>query len=448
MKALLNWLESNRYSGTAVDETATTTTEVEAAIGGNRVFEYEQADGESVRFSYSGDIVFLDSFRSMQLYWTIASASPGTFNATEFEEALDDELITVDGIMDSQEKPPFGSTEIAVNAQRINMDRMMLENEADHPVIEFKDERDRTQRLILGYGLSVNHDDLLNFSAGVKQTPRTWGVNEIHFLPGETSDGTIRMLNPVDQIPVPGVDWVCTYHNRHATRPYEIQYWDGENCATLLPTERTTLRMTRNEDGTGAVVDAVPLTRRLEFEVGNSGNFGSGSYYDWQSGGFRARPIPYPSQAQSSVWTMHGECFAFGNEGLTSGTGLFDATQTELSIPQAVIFQKPGKIRANMFVAIATSGGGGSVPDNHGLAFIRQFGSTVLLGPYLTNELIGNNENEVWQLGWEFDAAIDDIFLPLFRYSQTTNIGLSNVAIESINFKVEMKEFVYKEYTP
>ena len=36
----------------------------------------------------------------MQLYWTIETASPGTFNATEFEAALDDELITVAGITD------------------------------------------------------------------------------------------------------------------------------------------------------------------------------------------------------------------------------------------------------------------------------------------------------------------------------------------------------------
>ena len=38
VRALLGWLEANRYSGTAVDLTATTTTEVEAAIGGNRVY--------------------------------------------------------------------------------------------------------------------------------------------------------------------------------------------------------------------------------------------------------------------------------------------------------------------------------------------------------------------------------------------------------------------------
>ena len=140
VKALLQWLEANSFSGDAVDLTATTTTQVEAAIGGNRVYQYEQADGESVRFSYSGDIVFLNSFREMQLYWTIASASPGTFDATSFEAALDDELITVDGITTAQEKPPFGSIEIPIKAMRVLMDRMTLENAADHPVIEYKDE--------------------------------------------------------------------------------------------------------------------------------------------------------------------------------------------------------------------------------------------------------------------------------------------------------------------
>ena len=206
--------------------------------------------------------------------------------------------------------------------------------------------------------------------------------------------------------------------------------------------------MTRRKDGTGEMVESVPFIRTLEFEVGNFGNFGSGGYYDWQSGGFRGRPILYPDESDASVWKMHTECFEFGTRGLTNGTGLFDATSTELSIPSAVIFQKAGKIRANMFVAIATSGGGGSVPDNHGLAFIRQDGSTVRLGPFLTNELIGNNENEVWSLGWDFDAALTDIFLPLFRYHQSTNIGLSNVAVESMQLKVEMTEIIHREYAP
>ena len=332
--------------------------------------------------------------------------------------------------------------------KRTVMDRMILENASDHPVIEYRNELNKKRRLIVGYGASIDYADLQDGAGNVKATPKTWGIKAIHFGPNETANGTTRLRTPIDQIPEAGNDWDCIFHNRNTTYSWEIQDWDGNNLATLLPNERLPLLMTRRLDGTGELIESVPFIRTLEFSVGNFGNFGTGGYYDWQSGGFRGRPILYPDESDASVWKMHTECFAFGSGGLTNGTGLFDATPTELSIPSSVIFQKAGKIRASMFVAIATSGGGGSVPDNHGLAFIRLDGSTVRLGPYLTNELIGNNENEVWPLGWEFDAALTDIFLPLFRYHQSTNIGLSNVAIESMQLKVEMTEIIHREYAP
>ena len=47
-----------------------------------------------------------------------------------------------------------------------------------------------------------------------------------------------------------------------------------------------------------------------------------------------------------------------------------------------------------------------------GLPSVRLDGTTVRLGPYLANQTIGTNENEIWQLGWDFDVVLDDIFLP------------------------------------
>ena len=206
MKALLLWLEANRFSGDAVDLTATTTAQVEAAIGGNRIYQYTQADGQSVRFSYDTalGVVFLLSFRVMQLYWHIETASPGTFNETEFEAALDDELITVAGITTPQEKPPFGNIEIDTRGKRIVMDRMILENTADHPVMEYRDELNRKRRLIIGYGYSMAYADLENGAGNVKATPKTWGVNAIHLAPEETANGTTRLRTPIDQIPEAG----------------------------------------------------------------------------------------------------------------------------------------------------------------------------------------------------------------------------------------------------
>ena len=447
VKALLQWLEANLYSGTAVNLTATTTTQVEAAIGGNRVYEYEQADGESVRFSYSGDIVFLNSFREMQLYWTIASDSPGTFNATEFEEALDGETITVDGITDSQEKPPFGSIEIAINALRLNLDRMKLENASDHPVIEYRDEENRDRRLILGYGLSMSYADLLIGTYNVTTTPKTWGVNAIHFGPDETANGTTRMRTPIDQIPEPGNDWECTFHNRNTTYNWEIQDWDGDNLATLLPDERLTVRMTRRGDGTGELIDAVPFSRVLRFSADTLGNLSGSGYYSWAVSR-RARTLVYPTEATANIWKMHEECFQFGDSTFNSGIALSSANPADLDLPTSIIFQKPGKIRVSMFVGVGTSGGSGSVPDDHGLAFMRLDGTTVRLGPYLSHQAINTNENEIWQLGWGFDVELADLFLPLFRYSTSTSLSFSNFQLTAMEMDIEMTEIIHREYTP
>ena len=400
-----------------------------------------------MRFSYSGDIVFLDSFREMQLYWTIASASPGTFNATEFEEALDDELITVGGIMDSQEKPPFGNTEIEVNAQRINMDRMTIENASDHPVIEYRDEVGKKRRLIVGYGLSMPYEDLEDGAGNVTATPKTWGVNAIHFGPGATGPGTTRMRTPIDQIPEPGNDWLCTFHNRDTAEPWEIQDWDGDNLATLLPDERLTVRMTRRSDGTGELIDAVPFSRVFRFSADTLGNLSSGKYYTW-SGSRRARTLNYPTEATANLWKMHEECFQFGDSTFNNGIGLSTATASDLDIPTAIIMQKPGKVRASMFVGVSTSGGSGNVPDDHGLAFLRLDGTEVRLGPYLAHQAIGTNENEIWQLGWDFDVVLDDIFLPLFRYSTSTSLAFSNFLLTEMEMDIEMTEVIHREYTP
>ena len=447
VKALLIWLETNLYSGDAVDMTATTTAEVEAAIGGNRIYEYEQADGEDVRFSYSGDVVFLLSFRVMQLYWTIESDSPGVFDATEFEEALDDELITVGDITDPQEKPPFGNTEIEINALRVRMDRMSLENASDHPVIEYRDEGDAQRRLIVGYGLSMPYEALVNGAGNVTATPKTWGVNAIHFGPGATGPGTTRMRTPIDQIPEPGNDWLCTFHNRDAAEPWEIQDWDGDNLATLLPDERLTIRMTRRGDGTGELIDAVPFSRVLRFSADTLGSLHGGKYYSWSSTR-RARTLNYPTEADANIWKVHGECFQFGDSTFNNGIALSTAGASDLDIPTSVIFQKTGKIRVSMFVGVSTSGISGNVPDNHGLAFARLDGAAVRLGPYLAHQAIGTNENEIWRLGWDFDAVPEDIFLPLFRYSISTSLPFSNFLLTEMEMDIEMTETIHREFTP
>ena len=66
-----------------------------------------------------------------------------------------------------------------------------------------------------------------------------------------------------------------------------------------------------------------------------------------------------------------------------------------------------------MFMGVSTSGSSGNVPDNHGLAFARLDGTEVRLGPYLAHQAIGTNENEIWQLSWDFDVSLGGYFLAI-----------------------------------
>ena len=434
-----------------MDLDAITLAEVIAAIGGNRVFQYEQEGGDDVRFSYNDSLgyVFLLSSRIMQTYWDISTSSPDDFNATNFSTALDEEVVTVNEVTDAQEKPPFGSKDIEILAMRVQLDSMTLETEGDTPIIKFKDEQQRSQKLIVGAGMSVDFDDLQNSSVGVKRPPTTWGVNAIHFGAGETEDGTLRLPNPVDQIPVPGNDLEYTFHNRNSTYNLEVKDWADDNIATLLPGERLTIRMTRRADGTGELIDSVPFSRKFEFAKHVFSDFAGARYYNLgTTGGFRGRLVPFPTESNADLWTMHEECFQLGDTAVPNATNIFSASVTNLRTPSSIIFQKEGTVRVDMFLAISTAGGGGQIPDNHGLSFFRLDGATVRQGPYLSNEQTGINENEVWKLSWEFDVQLADIFIPVFRYHESVSMAMSSVDIESLQMQMEMTEFINREYTP
>ena len=301
---------------------------------------------------------------------------------------------------------------------RLNMDRMRLENASDHPVIEYRDEANTTRRLIVGYGASLPYDELEDGAGNVTATPKTWGINAIHFGPDETANGTTRIRTPIDQIPEAGNDWECTFHNRNATYSWEIQDWDGDNLATLLPDERLTVRMTRRGDGTGELIDAVPFSRVLRFSADTLGTLEDSGYYTWSSGR-RARTLNYPTGSNRQyLEDATRNAFQFGDSTFNDAIALSTASPTDLDIPTAIIFQKPGNVRVSMFVGVSAGGSSGTVPDDHGLAFVRLDGTTVRLGPYLAHQTIGTNENEIWQLGWDFDVVLEDIFLPLFRYPE------------------------------
>ena len=460
IKALLVWLESIRYSGPAVDMTAVTREEVEDAVDG-RTYEFEQSNGDDVRFSLRtganfGVLVLLDG-RTVRMYVNQEAASPDDFSSIHFSLALDDVTVMVTGVEGAQEKPPIGSTEVEMIMQRALLDGGVLEIQDNHPVIEVLDDRNEKHRIVLGYGITRPYSSLLAAPASAKYPPLIYAPEcVIHFGPDEPANGKIRLRDPFAQIPVgDSGDWHLIVHNRedpfdNNPKTLEIVDWENDNVLTLLAGEQCALRMVRREDGTGELIDAVPVIREAHFAGANIGNVGGLGGYLSDGTGYRARPIllPLPNDSDTSIYRLHTEAMDVGNNALSAGSSMDTVSASGLSIPQAIIFQKPGHVAWQMTLNISTGGTSGNIPKGHGLAFYRKRGSTLLRGPReVSKSALYNNGSDTWSLAWEIDVDLADILIPMFRYhGTTTSLGFSNVNIDSVDFSMRMTEIVHREY--
>ena len=237
-----------------------------------------------------------------------------TFNATEFEAALDDELITVDGITDlAGRSPPSEALRFADQCScELNLDRMKLENAADHPVIEYKDESEQgppAYRWVWRLNELCGPPDR---NLQRHRRPQRPGAST-QFISGRTRPRTAPpgCARRSSRSPRPATIGNARSTIGTSTYSWEIQDWDGDNLATLLPDERLTIRMTRRGDGTGELIDAVPFSRVLRFSANTLGNLGK----QWTittpgqvSRGARERSV-YPTEATANIWKMHEECF-------------------------------------------------------------------------------------------------------------------------------------------
>ena len=140
IKALLLWLEDVRDSGDAVDVDAITESEIETGTQGNRIYEFDQASGSTVRFTCNAfGFQVLVGGRYVRLHVTSTSDSPELFNIPDVAAYFDGEEIVI-STTEADEKPPFGSLEVETKGQSLRLDGARISIENRHPIIEVLDE--------------------------------------------------------------------------------------------------------------------------------------------------------------------------------------------------------------------------------------------------------------------------------------------------------------------
>ena len=241
IKALLLWLEGVRDSGDAVDVDAVTEAEIETGTQGNRIYEFEQSSGSTVRFTCNAfGFQVLVGGRYVRLHVTSTSDSPELFNIPDVAEYFDGEEVVI-STAEPDEKPPFGSLDVETKGESLRLDGGRIRIENRHPIIEVLDENEKPHRVIMGYGVTRAYDNLQNAPNSRKYPPVVYAPSVVvHFGPDAAADGEIRLLTPPEQIPGgDSGDVNLIFHNREdpeATDPktLTLDEWGSGSVGGLI----------------------------------------------------------------------------------------------------------------------------------------------------------------------------------------------------------------------
>ena len=462
IKALLLWLEDVRDSGDVVDIDAITEAEIEAGTQGNRIYEFDQETGSTVRFTCNAfGLQVLNAGRFVRLHVTSTADSPELFNYADVAAYFDGQEIVI-STTEADEKPPFGSLDVEAKGESLRLDGGRIRIEDRHPVIEVLDENDKPHRIIMGYGVTRAYDDLQNAPDSRKYPPVIYAPSVvIHFGPDADANGGIRLHTPPEQIPVgDSGDVNLIFHNREdptAADPktFTLHKWGsgavGGRILRLLAGEQTTFRVVKREDGTGEVIDAVPVSREFLAAGANVGHLNNlGGYLTDGTSNYRLRPVRFPLEATASVYKIHSEALVIGTGAFASGQPLDSISAGDLAGPNAVLIDKDGHLSAKASLSVSTgASASGTIPPGHGLVFFRKRGFDTLRGPQEQSKAtLGQNEQDTWSLNWELDVVSGDVVIPMFRYRDTASLSWSQVQEDSIDLSFRLTEFVHQEYTP
>ena len=435
--AFLHWLESIRTAGNAIDTAPDTVNLTNVNV---RTYRLEQTSGSFVEFRIT-QIAHGVGVLRFSATWVNTSATP---DHDAIQDKLDEAEFAIP-VTFAAEKPPQGNPELPHRASMFAFDEDAatgLDLIEDH--LRYRGNAPAPFgpiEIVVGHGSSLPFEDLLGNP--IKTVPKVYGLNAIHFGPGASANGQVRLPDPRDWPVVPGGDRVLELHNLDDTYTLEALApgVGSDNVITLLPGEDAIeLRFTRRTNGSGRVFGRT--VRRLFITGGDSSDvhFGLANY--WTSGSRRIRPIPKPTGYLQGDNRRNTEAFtAGGTQTWADGDGFADAG---INSPDAWGMNKAGNLEVTLAVNVLTGSSGSlNIPN---LRLARNGNGAYAVGSLYEQRTIGAYEQRTWFLNWRGAVELADVFLPVLSYPSTSTMSLSTLRIpfyalrclltESINLEV------------
>ena len=450
IEAMLRFLDDNRTSGNAINFSGLTLSGLHAALV-VRTYTIDQ----DISATENSLVLNISStgrnLTSLNLTFNITS---GTLHVSLMNIMLNQ---TSAGIETEAaiEEPPFGSTDVRIRAERIQMGDGQLLSERGVPTWRLEG---RSHPMGGSYGKTIRLHDLELHDDGYYFFPwadreAVYDLRAVHIE--DSFDVTVRLGAYDEMALIAGSQFSFDIHNAndHGGATVTVEDANDNDLITLLPRETFPVVTEWFTNGNGEIRSARRISRPLEVSAEDKYATMNDVGYWEDSSSHWARPIPFPaSDERSSELFYAADVFEIGTATISNGTAK-TADTFDLHVKESFkLLKADGRFRYRMLAtARAKPNTSGSVFPN--IRLWRQRGGVgntpeaILAIPL---DILEADDGQAWELIFEDEGEhveANDVFCPVNVYNKSASRSPGNVELTSFRLEVYLDEEIVLEYS-
>ena len=442
VRAIIVWLEGLRTAGDALYTDLDDIETWSASIFSGRTFTLDQDTG-----SGTDNLVFTVSATTSgtaRLTFNISKSS-GTVDIDAINEILNGTVVDFP-TAEEEDKPPFGSTEIPVLAERVVMEGGSLV--LDRGLLALWTP---TRRKPVGARDILTWETLKTVSG---QTYRTLPFGYVNFAVHveSTVNRVIRIPDPKDIVPYIGGAIEFEIHNGNDYtdgKTVEIQTAAGVNIITLLGKEVVPLELEWFQDGSGELRAPGRIPRTFEVAGDDLGDFADVGHWERNASGW-ARPVLFPSPTErTQELRYNAEAFEIGTASITNGES-FTNTGFTMHVPEAIKLLKVGRFKYDLHVVVIVDDDATGTMPWHNASLYLQEGAFETRVAHIPFPSLNPGDSYYWRFYYEDEGGhigVGDVFCPTFVYPKSTTMGPSSLDVEFYKLNVTLWQDILVEYS-
>ena len=448
LRALHEWLDGKRVSGSAVDVQPTTRSDANDGLGNSRIYEIDQGGSAgTVKFESLGWTREVNSdghITQIHILFEPTSDSPSPFDIEALNEVLESATAPVETGTLATIEPKWGSVAVAIRGLQWLFDSVRRLTPMNDRLLHRGRDSQGSYELPLesSYAREVEYDDLDDDPDHTGQKIMASGshVRVVHF--DQDSNGIIRIPDIEGFVYSPGClhDFEIHHVSDTAGVTCEIRDSDNDNIATLLYDERIPLRAVRDKNDAGELRRGLGqfLRKYRRNDYSQSIAMTSANYMTLSSS--RIRFIPFSSDDPDYI---NSEAFEEGSDQPSNGSTYSGQSTYFFKYTHKV--KKEGRltVSGHIIVGVNVTASGSLSGPNIDLSHFRGTTETILAGKSFADMSAG--DEAVFDFMAEVDIEEDDVIGVSLVYANATTVNLGDVVVSTHRMTMNLDQKIHLE---